>query len=62
MLKAKHTVILVAGAERAEAVHAVFHEEYDPKRYSAQMVSHHGPKGHVVPEHGRRAPDGPGLK
>jgi hypothetical protein len=55
-------VILVAGAERAEAVHAVFHEEYDPKRYSAQMVSHHGPKGHVVPEHGRRTPDGPGLK
>src|ERR1035441_7463826 len=33
--------------EKAEAVHTVFHQEYDPKRYSAQMVSHHGPKGHV---------------
>jgi 6-phosphogluconolactonase len=42
LLNAKHTVILVTGAEKAEAVRAVFHEEYDPKRYSAQMVSHHG--------------------
>lgn len=54
--------MLVTDAEKAEAVHAVFHEEYDPKRYSAQMVSHHGPKGRVIPEPGRRAPDGPKLK
>jgi len=57
-----YAVMLVTGAEKAEAVHAVFHEECDPKRYSAQMVSRHGPKGQVVPEQGRRAPDGPGLK
>jgi 6-phosphogluconolactonase len=39
---AKHTVFLVAGADKAEAVRAVFKEEYDPKKYPAQIASHHG--------------------
>ena len=42
LLAAKHTVYLVAGEDKAEAVRAVFHEEYDPKKYPAQMASHHG--------------------
>jgi 6-phosphogluconolactonase len=42
LLAAKHTVFLAAGADKAEAVRAVFHEEYDPKKYPAQMASHHG--------------------
>ncbi len=42
LLAAKHTVFLVAGDDKAEAVRAVFHEEYDPKKYPAQMASHHG--------------------
>ena len=42
LLAAKHTVFLVAGDDKAEAVRAVFHEEYDPKKYPAQIASHHG--------------------
>ncbi len=42
LLAAKHTVFLVAGDDKAEAVRAVFHEEYDPMKYPAQMASHHG--------------------
>jgi 6-phosphogluconolactonase len=42
LMAAKHTVFLVAGAEKAEAVRAVFREEYDPRKYPAQMASHHG--------------------
>jgi 6-phosphogluconolactonase len=42
LMAAKHTVFLVAGDDKAEAVRAVFHEEYDPKKYPAQMASHHG--------------------
>jgi 6-phosphogluconolactonase len=42
LLAAKHTVFLITGADKAEAVRAVFHEEYDPKKYPAQMASHHG--------------------
>lgn len=42
LLAARHTVFLVAGADKADAVRAVFHEEYDPKKYPAQMASHHG--------------------
>ena len=37
LLAAKHTVFLVAGEDKAEAVRAVFKEEYDPKKYPAQM-------------------------
>jgi len=42
LLSAKHTVFLVAGADKAEAVRAVFHEEYEPMKYPAQIASHHG--------------------
>jgi len=40
LLAAKHTVFLVAGADKAEAVRAIFKEEYDPKKYPAQIASH----------------------
>jgi len=42
LLAAKHTVFLVAGEDKAESVRAVFKEEYDPKKYPAQIASHHG--------------------
>jgi 6-phosphogluconolactonase len=42
LIAAKHTVFLVAGGDKADAVRAVFKEEYDPKKYPAQIASHHG--------------------
>lgn len=42
LLAAKHTVFLVAGADKEQAVRAVLEEEYDPKKYPAQIASHHG--------------------
>jgi 6-phosphogluconolactonase len=42
LLAAKHTVFLVAGEDKKDAVRAVFHEEYDPMKYPAQIASHHG--------------------
>jgi len=42
LLAAKHTVFLVAGEDKKEAVRAVFKEEYDPMQYPAQIASHHG--------------------
>jgi len=42
LLAAKHTVFAVAGADKAEAVRAVFQAEYDPVKYPAQVASHHG--------------------
>jgi 6-phosphogluconolactonase len=42
LLAAKHNVFLVTGPDKAEAVRAVFREEYDPKQYPAQIASHHG--------------------
>ena len=41
LLAAKHTVFLVTGADKAEAVRAVFKEDYDPLKYPAQIASHH---------------------
>lgn len=41
LLNAKHTVFLVTGADKAEAVRAVFKGDYDPRAYPAQMASHH---------------------
>jgi len=41
LLAAKHTVFLVTGPDKAEAVRAVFKEEYNPKKYPAQIASHH---------------------
>jgi len=42
LLAARHTVFLVAGDDKAEAVRAVFQDDYDPRRLPAQIVSHHG--------------------
>jgi 6-phosphogluconolactonase len=42
LLSARHTIFLVAGEDKMEAVRAVFQEPYDPKQYPAQMASHHG--------------------
>jgi 6-phosphogluconolactonase len=42
LLAAKHNVFLVCGDDKAEAVRAVFNEEYDPKKYPSQIASHHG--------------------
>jgi 6-phosphogluconolactonase len=42
LLAAKHNVFLVCGDDKAESVRAVFNEEYDPKKYPAQIASHHG--------------------
>ena len=42
LIAAKHSVFLITGAEKRDAVHAVFHEEYDPLKYPAQIASHHG--------------------
>jgi len=42
LLAARHTVFLVCGADKVEAVRAVFHDEYDPKKYPAQISTHQG--------------------
>jgi 6-phosphogluconolactonase len=42
LLAAKHTVFLVAGEDKAEAVRAVFGEEYQPRKYPAQIASYQG--------------------
>jgi len=42
LLAAKHTVVLATGADKQEAVHQVFEGDYDPLRYPAQIVTHHG--------------------
>uniref|UniRef100_Q01VT6 6-phosphogluconolactonase n=1 Tax=Solibacter usitatus (strain Ellin6076) TaxID=234267 RepID=Q01VT6_SOLUE len=42
LLAAKHTVFLAVGEDKTDAVRAVFKEEYDPKKYPAQIASHHG--------------------
>jgi 6-phosphogluconolactonase len=41
LLAANHTVFLVTGSDKAEAVRAVFKEDYNPKKYPAQIASHH---------------------
>ena len=41
LLAARHTVFLVCGQEKAEAVRPVFQGDYSPRRYPAQMASHH---------------------
>lgn len=42
LLAAKNTVFLVAGADKAPAVGNVFHQEFDPKHYPAQLISRQG--------------------
>jgi 6-phosphogluconolactonase len=34
---ARNTVLLAAGADKAEALRGVFHASYDPKKYPAQI-------------------------
>ncbi|MFN0169987.1 MAG: 6-phosphogluconolactonase [Bryobacteraceae bacterium] len=38
ILAAHHTLFLVTGAEKAEAVRSVFEAEYDPRRYPGQIT------------------------
>jgi 6-phosphogluconolactonase len=42
LLAARHTVVLASGEDKAEAVRAVFQEEYDPKKYPAQLGMREG--------------------
>ncbi len=42
LLAARHTVFYATGEEKGEVVRAILEEPYDPKKYPAQMVSHHG--------------------
>ncbi|HEY3835964.1 MAG TPA: 6-phosphogluconolactonase [Bryobacteraceae bacterium] len=42
LMAAKHSIFLVTGDEKAEAVRAVIDEPYDPMKYPAQMSTHHG--------------------
>ena len=42
LMAAKHTVFLVTGEDKAEAVRWVVDEPYDPMKYPAQMSTHHG--------------------
>jgi 6-phosphogluconolactonase len=39
LLAAKSTAFLVTGADKAPAVGDVFHQEFDPKHYPAQLIS-----------------------
>ena len=41
LLAAKHSVFLVTGVDKAEAVRAVFRGDYEPLKYPAQMATHH---------------------
>lgn len=42
LLAAKHTVVLATGDDKKDAVHNVFEGAYDPLKYPAQIVAHHG--------------------
>ena len=46
LLAARHTVLLATGEAKREAVRAVLAGEYDPQRWPAQLIVHHG--RHVV--------------
>jgi 6-phosphogluconolactonase len=37
LLAARNTVFLVAGADKVDALRAVFHEPYDPQKYPSQL-------------------------
>jgi 6-phosphogluconolactonase len=39
LLAARNTAFLVTGADKAPAVGDVFHQEFDPKHYPAQLIS-----------------------
>lgn len=42
LISARHTVFLVTGQDKAQAVRAVFEADYDPEKYPAQVVARHG--------------------
>ena len=42
LLAARHTVMLVCGADKAEPARAVFNEPDNPRQYPAQIGTHHG--------------------
>lgn len=42
LLAARHTIVLATGKDKAAAVHAIFNEPYDPKKYPAQLGFHYG--------------------
>ena len=42
LLAAHHTMFLTTGEEKADAVHAVLTEEYNPQKWPAQVITHHG--------------------
>ena len=42
LLAAKHTVVLATGEDKREAVHNIFEAPYDPLKFPAQIVAHHG--------------------
>jgi len=46
LLAAAHTAMLVCGADKKDAVRDVLLSEYDPMRFPAQIVSHHGRSVH----------------
>jgi 6-phosphogluconolactonase len=42
LLAARHTVMYVTGADKADAVHSVFNDPYEPAKFPAQIMAHHG--------------------
>ncbi len=42
LLAARHTAMLVTGADKAGPLHAVLHDPFDPARYPAQLASGDG--------------------
>jgi 6-phosphogluconolactonase len=46
LLAARNTIMLVAGDDKAEPLHAVLEEPYDPKKYPTQIVKQS--KGNVM--------------
>jgi 6-phosphogluconolactonase len=41
LLAARHVAVLVAGEDKAAAVHRVFHDQHDPLHLPAQIIAHH---------------------
>ncbi len=42
LLAARHTLFFTPGAEKADAVRAVLTGPYEPRRWPAQVITHHG--------------------
>ena len=42
LLAPRHTLFLTTGEEKADAVCAVLTEPYNPQRWPAQVITHHG--------------------